>query len=180
MAGSSYRFALLFPLLHFSSAVQFVVPANCTASNDCAQAIQSAVSSCAGQTPCDIILQAGVYNISGQPFSSVFEFANVPGLSITGAGPTETLLLMQNIFTLFLINACDGFTLAEFSVDNARTPFTLGVVESVSAGVSTLTFDAATYPIDGTVNGWLSQAEVSVLIQTIDLILQSTVRSASA
>lgn len=162
MAGSSYRFALLFPLLHFSGAVQFVVPANCTASNDCAQAIQSAVSSCAGQTPCDIILQAGVYNISGQPFSSVFEFANVPGLSITGAGPTETLLLMQNIFTLFLINACDGFMLAEFSVDNARTPFTLGVVESVSAGVSTLTFDAATYPIDGTVNGWLSQAEAAI------------------
>jgi len=32
---------------------------------------------------CEVVLQAGVYNISGSPFSTVFQFNNVRGLSIT-------------------------------------------------------------------------------------------------
>jgi hypothetical protein len=40
----------------------------------------------------------------------------------------------QDLFSLFSLGACSNLTLAEFSVDNARVPFTLGVVQVNYAG----------------------------------------------
>lgn len=143
-----------------AASAPVVIPATCSSTGSCVEAIRAAVASCAGQASCAIVLQAGTYNITGPAYSPVFQFSNVPGLSITGAGPDATVLLMQDIYSLFNIGACDDLVLSEFSVDNSRLPFTLGVVQSVNAGVSTLTFNATEYPVDLARYSWLGSAQV--------------------
>lgn len=163
MAATASRVVFAPSLLIIAAlGAQVVVPPTCSATGSCSQAISAAVSSCEGQASCQVVLQAGTYNISGAAHSSVFSFNGIPGLSITGAGPNETTLLMQDIFSLFNVDSCPGFTIAEFAVDNARLPFTLGVVTSVAAGVSTLSFDASFYPVDLARYAWLGSAQAAI------------------
>ena len=150
--------------LYATTALVVPVPPSCSTSQSCRAALLSAFAACAAaHAPCTIALSAGVYDLSA-PRGTPYWLAVVGArdVAVVGAGPGSTILMVADVSNTIALGSCTNITFAELALDMPRPPFTLGHVRASSAGVSTLDFDGAEFPINTTAYPWLASCQAVI------------------
>ena len=127
----SWILAVTSILLAAAAPWAVTVPLPCPG-NNCTQAINAALASCASYDSCTVSLQPGDYLLSGA--SAGQRIAVQGGLSnvvVQGAGQGATRLLLDDVATAIYIAGCSNMTFANFAIDSVRLPFTYARVASL-------------------------------------------------
>lgn len=114
--------------------------------NSCSAAISAAIASCSAYDTCTVTLAPGNYSLITTPYGEQITFSGLSNVLITGPGAT---LVQSDISTVFAFNNCNNITLADFTIDMLRQPYTYGIVTASSSTVATVTFDETAYPYAG-------------------------------
>ena len=90
-------------------------------------------------------------------------------VALSGAGSGQTTLVLDAALgSVVYASGTSGLSLSGFSVACQRTPYTLGVVESLSASnVAVLSYDPSLYPVDLALYPWLANATAIFLFDTV-------------
>ena len=109
-------------------------------------------------------LEAGAYPLGGAPFANplVPLIVGAQNLAVRGAGAALTTLVLADVAGTFAVTDSANVSFGGLSVDSSRPYFTLGTVVASAGGNSSLSFDAAAYPVDTARWPWLLHAQAAI------------------
>ena len=129
----------------------FLSPDECNPYGNCTKSLQNFIEACKSTITtgeCDIQLGPGQFNMDVMARVS-FVVNQTNRLTLHGAGPDSTILVFQDLTSMFSVLDSTEIVFANFSVDMTRVPFTLGqIVHTNSSGTVLLVSDTTMYPID--------------------------------